>query len=242
MTTDTEHCSFAGYVVVQDVPYQPYFGGPLPAVVTSISSCQTASIPDVSWLSWGNVTAEQRESARRAFELSEERATELTTVVDRLFAENEICWPRYLQSDEAVRAILALLPSTARFRVIGVAMHESLVAELVELVADVPSAARSLVAAIETRRPLPPGGTTLGFEPLCTDYDGTPSCSWLCNGLIAPFVARCQSTPNANGLVDDFASADAFCRIVADEELGEPGLWLPWLLVDYTAHLRLPLR
>lgn len=83
---------------------------------------------------------------------------------------------------------------------------------------------------------MPSGGTVLGFEPRLSD-DWDLACSWHCNALAAKFVTRTGLKPNAFGMIDDFGTAQEFSRVIAREGLGEPGLWLPWLVVDYTSEI-----
>jgi hypothetical protein len=42
---------------------------------------------------------------------------------------------------------------------------------------------------------------------------------------------------NELGLLDEFQAASEWAGVIMHEQRAEPGLWLPWLLVDYTAQM-----
>ena len=78
------------------------------------------------------------------------------------------------------------------------------------------------------------------FEPLGFEYGGADAHSWVCNGLEQTCFERTGARPNAYGLLDDLALARAFCADATREQLGEPVLWLPWALLDYSRLFGLP--
>jgi hypothetical protein len=59
-------------------------------------------------------------------------------------------------------------------------------------------------------------------------------CSWLCNELETE-VGKRGIRVNEHGLFEDFDSSLKFAEWLNTGEIGaEPGLWLPWLLLDYS--------
>jgi hypothetical protein len=76
-------------------------------------------------------------------------------------------------------------------------------------------------------------GRPLGFEPLV--FDHALSCSWLCNGLESAVAQQLGIHTNDAGLI---AGADQAARVVgyiSRPDVGaEPGLWLPWLLIEHS--------
>lgn len=232
---------FAGYRVVHDAARADFFGPKLPEWVTSVSDCIVDTVPNVACLAWTKSDDDERLRHGQAFGLGGEELARLVACVDACFDANAVAWPGYVQTDEALEAIVDVVAHAAHaessrpLRVVGLGLHSDLARALVERFGSRADVSTSLIAAIQARRPMPANGALLGFEPMCWDHDGSPWHSWLCNGLVEDFVERSGATPNALGLIDDFDAAAAFCRIATDEQLGEPGLWLPWLLVDYTA-------
>ena len=72
----------------------------------------------------------------------------------------------------------------------------------------------------------------LGFEPLV--FNGGLSCSWLCNGLETTVAEQLGIRPNASGLISTFEEACRCVEFISRDEIGaEPGLWLPWLVIEH---------
>jgi hypothetical protein len=86
---------------------------------------------------------------------------------------------------------------------------------------------------VKRDQPLAAGGTVLGFEPLVAN--GGLACSWLCNGLDRDAEEKLGIQTNAHGLIDSMADAARVVRYIREDGHAEPGLWLPWLLVQYDA-------
>jgi hypothetical protein len=85
---------------------------------------------------------------------------------------------------------------------------------------------------IEKRRGLDGGGSPRGFEVLSYEYGLEHS--WLCNSLEQEAFEQLGITPNEMGLLDTFEEASRVAEYVNREDVGaEPGLWLPWLIVQY---------
>ena len=58
--------------------------------------------------------------------------------------------------------------------------------------------------------------------------------SWLCNSLERDAAEQLGVTPNSNGLIDLYDDADRVAEYAnRDDVTTEPGLWLPWLIVQY---------
>jgi hypothetical protein len=82
-------------------------------------------------------------------------------------------------------------------------------------------------------RPMAQGGRVLGFEPL--NYNITLGCSWLCNGLESDIARELDIHPNPSGLIEGFTAAQSCLAYITREDVeADPGLWLPWLIVDHS--------
>ncbi|HEU5171320.1 MAG TPA: hypothetical protein VFU46_12320 [Gemmatimonadales bacterium] len=76
-------------------------------------------------------------------------------------------------------------------------------------------------------------GRRLGFEPLV--FYHALGCSWLCNGLDRLVARDVGIRPNASGLLADADEAHRAVEYISRDDVGaEPGLWLPWLLVEHS--------
>jgi hypothetical protein len=226
--------SFVGFVVTHEVPRDPLFGGLLPPILRTASHCLARPIPDGWCLSWWRAGHDERVRAVEALGAPAEQLDALVRVADRLFEEGEIELD-VVRTEAALRAILGVLRGGSALRVLGVALPDEHVDALVPGSARSEPVLQALLASLAARRPLPPGGTVLGYEPLCAEPSALLHHSWLCNGLVPLLEQRLGAVPNGHGLVADARTAAALCRVFNAEQLGEPGVWLPWLLVDYTA-------
>ncbi len=88
-------------------------------------------------------------------------------------------------------------------------------------------------AMLERKQPLEPGGAELGYEVLSYEYGLEHS--WLCNRLEDDALAELGVSPNpVTGLLDSHQEATAVAEWINAGSIGaEPGLWLPWLIVEY---------
>lgn len=76
------------------------------------------------------------------------------------------------------------------------------------------------------------GGILRGFEVVSYEYGLEHS--WLCNSLQGDVNEELGIAPNDMGLLDTFEEAATVAEYVNRDEVGaEPGLWLPWLVVEY---------
>jgi len=84
---------------------------------------------------------------------------------------------------------------------------------------------------LERHSPLHPGGDVLGFDVLSYEYGLEHS--WLCNSLERTAHDDLGITPNRAGLIDTPEQANDVATMANESTAVEPGLWLPWLLVNY---------
>jgi hypothetical protein len=116
-------------------------------------------------------------------------------------------------------------------RVLGVALHESLLESFQSQLSKDVNKGLGLVELVNERQPPADGGRTVGFEPL--GFEGTKFHSWLCHYAPAEAYERFGIRPNHLGLIDTLEDA----RRVNDYLLqtgAEPAIWEPWLVIDYT--------
>ncbi len=86
---------------------------------------------------------------------------------------------------------------------------------------------------LERRQALEGNGNTLGFEIMSYEYGLEHS--WVCNSLESEVHSRLGIAPNpTTGLLDSYEEAVAAANYINSDGVGaEPGLWLPWLVVEY---------
>lgn len=227
----TADFAFGGYLITSRAPRPSKGADLLPPQLVTASGCLAPFFPDV-WAFESPRRTPKREEWTRAFGL--EGAASVEPLCVALLDSREILWARFIQSDSAVRKLLHAIGPTFEPIVLGLALHGDLVSEFADEESIGAREAETLVGALR-RNALPPDdGVMLGFEPLGFEYGAADAHSWICNGLERPFFDRTQARPNSYGLIDDFELARTFCVDVTREELGEPVLWLPWALIDYS--------
>lgn len=87
--------------------------------------------------------------------------------------------------------------------------------------------------AVERYQAVPNGGTPLGYELLNIDM-GQVGCSWLCNRLAQHCAETLGIKPNQHGLIETLTLANACLTEITKPAVGaEPGLWLPFALVQF---------
>jgi hypothetical protein len=230
-----------GYFVVRPCDREPWMPADLlPPRVLSVSSCICTFFPDAWSLSWTSDSAEKRSAAAAAFGIPEARLPELVAWATASF-NRAFGWPRVLYSLEDARAARALLGADREETVLfGIGLAVDLAPDFFRLVS--PRAQEpghdsdgdsGFAQCVGRGRALAAGGRPLGYEPLVTDI-GQVTHSWLCNGLAEELRSTMGAVPNAHGFIDDPTVARRFADHINSGGVGaEPGLWLPWLVVEY---------
>jgi len=79
------------------------------------------------------------------------------------------------------------------------------------------------------------GGKVMGFDLINQFEDNSNglTCSYTCNRLETEIFNVFGVKPNENGLYDSEEDAVGFCKYLEEKQLGEPGFWKPWLMVEY---------
>lgn len=213
----------------------PFFNPKLlPEYLVSASRCIAPCLPDYWTYTWAARDPKKRKEKLLAMGLTEDALEPLSEwVSSRLDAH--IAWPTpILDIDTAEELAQAFFPLENMPLIIELALHRSL---LREFRAEAPPTAshpgrQKTYGAIERHRPPHSRGQRLGFEPLDLEDDGI-SHSWLCNALETEIHQELDIRPNANGLIETFEEALRCVEYIDRPESGaEPGLWLPWLLLD----------
>jgi hypothetical protein len=194
-----------------------------------MSACFTDVVRDIVQLQWDryeDVTETIAEEAR-AFEIDSSLIPELVGWAKSQHNENYIVLTDLRPALELYTRFVTKLSA----RVIGIALHKSLLASFeVQLKKDV-NEGFGLVELVRAMLPPVAGGKPLGFELL--GFSGTKFHSWLCHYAPKEVDERLGIRPNQFGLIDGLEDA----RRVNDyllETGAEPAIWAPWLLLDYT--------
>ena len=232
----------AGFLVTRRVP-RPGYNAPdlLPSLIVSASSDVATFIPDVWSIAWCGVEPSERRAEAAKLGIAPERVDGLVAAVTTRIADAErYGWPNIAYTLEAAWEMARLAAPEGGLTVLELGLAASDVPALLEASASpepapgtaplgepgVRIALRRDAAVLATGRPL-------GFEPLC--FNVALGCSWLCNGLEVPVARVLGIRPNSSGLLSDPEESRRAVAYISRDDVGaEPGLWLPWLLLEHS--------
>jgi hypothetical protein len=223
----------AGYVVTRTFARPPYVSADLlPDAMVSMSDCLADFVPDVWTLEWTKTSESDRVQKAGAFGLS---PVELLPLMAWCTAEfgRVWGWPCVLYELGAARDLHRhFLSSATNLRLLGLALPEDLAPDFLEAAKPLPhEGATGLYTCVAANHQLESGGIPLGWEVLGFEYGFH---SWLCNGLERNVFREFGIRPAENGLIQSAADARQAADYCGLESVGaEPGIWLPWLIVEY---------
>lgn len=236
----SDYCS-AGFLVTREVDRPSYVSTDLlPDRIFSASGCISPRIPDTWCIEWTQDTLGSRIEDAEAFALDSAALDKVTAWATQRF-DKAIRWPNVIMDiHSALELVDLFLGALPDIRVFELGLHRSMTDEFCREAEPPPQEpgfapmGRQGVheALLEANTPIP-GGGILGFEPLV--LDGSLSCSWLCNGLETVVAETLEIRPNKHGLIARFDDARRCVEYISRDDVGaEPGLWLPWLMIDHT--------
>lgn len=229
----------AGFYVTRSIARPNYADSLLlPDRIVSASRCITKFLPDTWCLEWTGDTDTERYEAAEFFGFDEHALLTLVSEATSAF-DSQFGWPNVNWDLDSARSLSALISDrTPDIRILELGLHDDFVetfcrdAEPEQHEGYAPVGRQGIHEMILQRRKISGLGTAIGFEPLLSD--GMISCSWLCNGLETVVADRLDIRPNSNGLIDTFDDAAIAVSHIARDDVGaEPGLWLPWLIVEH---------
>jgi hypothetical protein len=232
----------AGFVVTRRLS-RPAYCSPdlLPSTIVSASGDLGAFLPDVWAIAWCGVQPDDRRAEAAKLGIGPERVAGIVARVTALIADDSrYGWPNICYSLDAAAEMVRLAASErGGLLVLELGLDVRDVPGFLE--ASTPPVAEPGMApygepgvriALRRGAPVLANGRPLGFEPLV--FDGALGCSWLCNGLEAAVASALGIRPNASGLLADAQEARRAVAYISGDAVGaEPGLWLPWLLVQH---------
>jgi len=231
----------AGFIVTREVDRPSWMSAELlPPRIVSASGCIAPLIPDTWCIEWTQDTQEQRIERAGAFGLDSAVLAEITAWVTARF-DDTILWPNVMVDLETARELASrFLHATPDVKVLELALHRSMTESFCHETEPPPQkpgfapiGRQGVHEAILEGKPATRSGKVLGFEPLVFNY--TLSCSWLCNGLETAIHRTLGIRPNPYGLIANLEEACKCVEYISRPDVGaEPGLWLPWLLVDHS--------
>ena len=210
----------------------------LPDQLVSMSPCLAKFLPDTWCIEWTNDSDTERSRGAEFFDLTEDQLFELIANVTPSF-EQQFGWPNVIWELETARSLAAAILHSRDIRILELGLHHDFAAtfcrdaEPEQQEGYAPMGRQGIHEAILKDRRTSDLGVALGFEPLLSD--GMLSCSWLCNGLETVVAERLQIEPNRSGLIETLEDGRSVASFIARDDVGaEPGLWLPWLIIDHT--------
>jgi hypothetical protein len=230
----------AGFLLIKPSPRPNWEGKSLlPEQIVSSSACLCPSFPEPYAISWSSGSEDDQKRRFKKLGLPVERQKEAIDWSTEQFGQ-VFGWPNvFYRLEDAVAARNRFFP-LADLRVIGLGLPMEHAARLIDYATPppqqagyAPDGASGYYEMAQRSQALPDGGNQLGYELANVDL-GMLAHSWLCNHLEEHCANTLGIFPAANGLLPDLASAKQCLAEITKEEVGaEPGLWLPWALVEY---------
>lgn len=231
----------AGFLVTREIDRPSYVSAALlPRRMVSASHCIAQFIPDTWCIGWTQDTQEERAEHAKAFGLESPVLEELTVWITERF-DKSVRWPNIISDLETAKELISRFLSNLRdVRILELGLHESMVDRFCHVAEPPPQKpgfapnGRQGVHEVILEAKLPNReGNILGFEPLV--FCWTLSCSWLCNSLDIVIDQALSIKPNHYGFIETFDDACKCVEYISRDDVGaEPGLWLPWLMIDHT--------
>ena len=230
----------AGYFITKAEERPGYASADLlPDQFISLCNCICKFFPSYWAIEWSSEAQEKRIEAASYFGITEDRLDNTISEVTKLF-DIDFGWENVIFTIEAARNFLdEFIPNKDGIVIIGAALHNSYFNSYMDVATPPePEPGKAPIGAhgtyeVLTKKETPAQPTkVLGFEPIVYNYG--LSCCWLCNGLEKECFKKFNIKPNSNGLIDNASDASKCVTYIQSDEVGaEPGLWLPWLLLQY---------
>ncbi|UCD78624.1 MAG: hypothetical protein JSW26_24985 [Desulfobacterales bacterium] len=236
----------AGFLVTREVDRPSYVSAELlPARIVSASGCIARFAPNTWCIEWTRDTRERRIEDARAFGLEFQDLQEIIAWTTSRFGKS-IRWPNVITDLNTSKDLVSRFFShLSNVKVLELCLHRSMSQDFCQEAEPpppkpgfAPNGRQGVQEVILKEKPPIPTGRILGFELLVFDF--SLSCSWLCNGLETQVEQDLGIKPNQYGLIDSFDKAFRCVEYISRDDVGaEPGLWLPWLIIDHTETVRL---
>lgn len=199
--------------------------------------------PETWALSWCKEPPESRVHDAQLFGIAEADLGRVHAWADAAFGKQFGAWDVILRIEDARAMARRFLAGAQGLELWGLGVHRSVLEALrggteppPQVPGYAPTGASGVHLATELGRPLAPGGTPLGHEPLIAEV----GCSYNSPASLhldeAAVWGRLGVQANEDGLIDSYEDALAGCREFASEEVAGPdplSNWFPGLIVRY---------
>lgn len=225
-----------GYFIVSPKKRPDYIDkGLIPETILSASKCLTDFYPDISVL-WGN-SKEAKQKYAQQLNISQGTFEEMEKWVgenfsDRIKAGTLAYYNVFTTIDIAREFLSKFLSHLIEAKIIGIGLTEEYVEEFIKFENNPEEKQYGIEQLLLRRIPIEESDSKLlGYEVL--GFEGVEFHSYLCSGLEKDYKNHYGFTINENGFISTLEEAIRFCDYFNDEELGEPGLYLPWGIFEY---------
>src|SRR4051794_28523490 len=180
-------CLSAGYTIA--LPFAPprseFFSERVPSLVVTVSDCLTQLVPDPSLLPRSGVSDVERTMRMKRAGIALDVASEMAAALAAFIDSGDYIFPVFTSLD-AVLAFKNRFLAALDVRVLGLGVPAALVRDYLEQwQAEWERSGDNwygTLSCLRGRRPLAPGGTDLGYEPVGEEFPGSFH-SWLCCGV-----------------------------------------------------------
>ena len=235
MNEDAGAIVSGGYFLTRAVERPPCMSADLlPERVLSLSSCIADFVPDYWAVAWAGIPQEDRQAEARKVGIPVNLLSDVISWTTAQLEAGEFGWPCVFLSVGAARDFTRRFPTAMPgLRMLGLGLSLDTVDRFLdEARPELAESSPGVYRAIGDRAEMARDGVPLGWEMLC--YDLGEFHSWLCNGLETEVAETFGIAPNAAGFIASAEAAVKAAEFCGREDVAsEPGLWLPWLVMEY---------
>ena len=189
----------AGFVLTRPVERAPFWSADLlPERILTFSDCLAKFLPGTWALRWVEAEPAERKASAQAFGFNSQELERLLDWTTEAQNDGRFLWPNVFGSLEAARAFLREFnPPVPDLFLLGLGLPEDRrEAALAEQAPPPGGGPSGIYELLQEPKPLPEGGTFLGWEILGTELFGGQFHSWLCSGLEKVVYERLGGRPN----------------------------------------------
>jgi hypothetical protein len=226
----------AGYTITQAIDRPEWMSADLlPASILSLSDCISGFIPNWWTFKWATATNDKRRMEAERLGIGADNIPSIMQIVEDQEANKSIGWPNILFALESVQRYLSVLPRNNKWRILGLSLQKnSADIYLKDCIPGDNIAEWGVYSRLRKGQAPESGGVLLGYELLGWENSGNAH-SWLCNNLETECHEKCGVRPSANGFIGNLDDAIRCAQYISKPEVGaEPGVWQPWLIIDYS--------
>jgi hypothetical protein len=224
-----------GFYLVEGTTQFPASRPYLPSTFWTISACICDVYPDTWAFSWTNVAPDTLRERQQHLQLTDAAFAHVRTECDQALTTHILGWPDMWLDLPAARTFYQMyLQHLDTIKLLAIALPAAYWDDAIRDVAPLDGyAGGGVYQLLQQQQALPDGYVVRGYDILGAEY-GDAFHSFFCNGLEQAYQDVLHLSLNAQGLIEQYESAQHATEYTNLETTGaEPVPWYPWLVVEY---------